>query len=108
MAENIKYLGDTDFKEYLSTVGTPVFVDFYADWCGPCKMIAPVLEDVAGEYQGKVQIAKVNVDQSPAISREYNVSSIPTLVMFENGSEVERFMGYKNKKELQDILNKYA
>ncbi len=108
MAGNIRYLGDSDFKEYISNSNNPVFVDFYADWCGPCKMIAPVLEEVAGEYSGKVEIIKVNVDQNPAVAREYNVSSIPTLIMFKNGSEVERYLGYKNKRELQEILNKYA
>ncbi len=108
MAGSVKVLNDADFKEFISTAKTPVLVDFYADWCGPCKMIAPVLEEVAGEYEGKVQIAKVNVDENRNVPGEFNVSSIPTLIMVKDGNEAERFVGYKNKKELKDIIDKYA
>lgn len=104
----IKNLGDANFKDYVSTTQSPVLVDFWADWCGPCKMIAPVIEEIAGEYQGKVQVAKVNVDQNRAIPAEFKISSIPTLVMFKGGSEVERFVGFRTKKELKSILDKHV
>jgi thioredoxin 1 len=108
MSENVKTLSDADFKEVISGKSTPILVDFYADWCGPCKMIAPVLEEVAGEFKDKVEIFKVNVDVSRNIPGEFSVSSIPTLIMLKDGAEVERFVGYKSKKELQDILNRYS
>ncbi|MCL6479561.1 MAG: thioredoxin [Peptococcaceae bacterium] len=104
----IKNLGDANFKEFITTTRTPVLVDFWADWCGPCKMIAPVVEEIAGEYQGKVQVAKVNVDQNRDIPAEFKISSIPTLVMFKDGAEVERFVGFRTKKELKSILDKHV
>jgi len=103
----IRTLGDENFKDFVSTAETPVLIDFWADWCGPCKMIAPVVEEIAGEYEGKVQVAKVNVDQNRAIPTEFKISSIPTLVMFKEGSEVERFVGFRTKKELKAILDKH-
>lgn len=103
----IKSLSDVNFKDFVASVQTPVLVDFWADWCGPCKMIAPVVEEVAGEYQGKVQVAKVNVDQNRNIAAEFKINSIPTLIVFKGGSEVDRFVGFKTKKELKTILDKH-
>ena len=104
----IKNLEDGSFKEYIASAQTPVLVDFWAEWCGPCKMIAPVVEEIASEYQGKIQVAKVNVDNNRAIPSEYKISSIPTLVMFKGGNEVERFVGFRTKKELKSILDKHT
>jgi len=103
----LKNLEDSTFKEFISTNQTPVLVDFWAEWCGPCKMIAPVIEEIASEYQGKIQVAKVNVDENRAIPAEFKVNSIPTLVLFKGGAEVDRFVGFRAKKELKSILDKY-
>ncbi|HBV95742.1 MAG: thioredoxin [Peptococcaceae bacterium BICA1-7] len=104
----IKNLDDGTFKDFLATTETPVLVDFWAEWCGPCKMIAPVVEEIANEYQGKIQVAKVNVDQNRGVPAEYKINSIPTLVMFKGGSEVDRFVGFRTKKELKTILDKHT
>lgn len=82
-----------------------VLVDFYADWCGPCKMISPILEELAKEYEGKVTIAKVNVDENGDIAGRYGVMSIPNLVLFKNGEVVKQVVGFQPKNQLQALLN---
>ncbi|GAA6426940.1 thioredoxin [Dielma fastidiosa] len=82
-----------------------VLVDFYADWCGPCKMISPILEELAKEYEGKVTIAKVNVDENGDIAGRYGVMSIPNLVLFKNGDVVKQVVGFQPKNQLQALLN---
>ena len=82
-----------------------VLVDFYADWCGPCKMISPILEELAKEYEGKVTIVKVNVDENGDIAGRYGVMSIPNLVLFKNGDVVEQVVGFQPKNQLQALLN---
>ena len=81
-----------------------VLVDFYADWCGPCKMLGPVLEDLAGEYEGKAKIVKVNVDETPEVAIKYGVSSIPTLLIFKDGELVNKAVGAYPKESIVELL----
>ncbi|GBF34260.1 thioredoxin [Desulfocucumis palustris] len=106
-SELIQYLSDTTFKDVVSKSDVPVVVDFWAEWCGPCKMIAPVVEELASEYQGKAAVAKLNVDENRSTPTEFKVISIPTLIIFKGGKEVERSIGFKTKKELKAIIDKH-
>ena len=90
-------------KEVLKSEKT-VLVDFYADWCGPCNAMAPVIEELAKELEGKVKVGKINVDENPDIAVEYNVMSIPTLIVFKNGKEEKRLVGLRNKEELINLF----
>ena len=104
MADNILTLSDATFDESVGASELPVVVDFWAEWCGPCKMIAPVLEDIAGEYGDKLRIAKLNVDDNPGIAQRFSVMSIPTLIVFRDGAEAQRLIGAKGKAQLLEEL----
>jgi thioredoxin 1 len=93
------------FDEAISTSSEPILVDFWAEWCGPCKMIAPVLDEIASENSGKITIGKVNVDENPDLARRFEVMSIPTLIVFKDGEVVKRLVGAKNKAGLMDDLS---
>lgn len=99
---------DKDFKTEVSQSAIPVLVDFFAEWCGPCKMATPVLEKLAEEYQGKLKIAKLDVDQNPQAVQKYGVMSVPTVIVFKGGKEVKRGIGFPGeegyKKLIEEVL----
>lgn len=96
---------DENFETEVLKSNIPVLIDFYADWCGPCKMMAPVIEELAGEYEGTVKIGKLNVDEAPGISSKYRVMSIPTLLFVKDGEVVETVVGAVSKAQVVDKLN---
>ena len=96
---------DATFKAEVVESQTPVLVDFWAIWCGPCKMIAPIVDELAGELDGKLKVAKVDVDANPNISIQYGIRSIPTLLIFKNGIVVEQIVGAVQKRHLLDKVN---
>ena len=104
----ITTLNEQNFKDTISSAAVPVLVDFWAPWCGPCKAIAPLLEELSGELDGKVQITKVNVDENSAIAAEYNIRAIPTLLLFKNGSLADQFVGMVGKDDLKAKLEAHA
>jgi thioredoxin 1 len=95
---------DANFQKEALESDLPVLVDFYADWCGPCKMMAPVVEELAGEYEGKFKIGKLNVDEEPNTAEKYRVMSIPTMLVIKKGQPVDTIVGAVPKKKLQDKL----
>jgi len=107
MSGSIDTLTDTTFDEQIGSSDEAVLVDFWAEWCGPCKMIAPILEEIAGEHVGKVRIAKVNVDDNPDLARRFDVMSIPTLILFKDGAPQKRMIGAKGKGQLLEELGEY-
>jgi thioredoxin 1 len=101
MSEQIAHLSTANFKDTIAAAPTPVLVDFWAPWCGPCKMIAPILEELATELAGKLTICKVNVDDNGDIAGEYGIRAIPTLLLFKGGQLVEQFVGMMDKATLK-------
>ena len=106
MAENIKSVSENDFKATVLDSQQPVLVDFWAVWCGPCRMVAPIVEELAEQYKDKMGFAKVNVDEAPKIASAYNVMSIPTLIVFKGGKPFEQVVGYRPKKDIQKLIDK--
>ncbi len=100
-------LSDSTFDEEIAGAETPVLVDFWAEWCGPCKMIAPILDEVASENAGKIKIGKLNVDDNPDVARRFDVMSIPTLIVFKDGQPAKRMVGAKGKSQLVQELAEF-
>ena len=107
-AENIITATESNFTEEVLKSNTPVLVDFWAEWCGPCRMIAPVLDELATEYDGKVKIAKVNIDEHQNLAMQYKVTSIPTLLLIKDGQVMEQMVGAKSKRDLKASIDRVA
>ena len=107
MSETIKYISDASFDADVTHSSTPVLVDFWAEWCGPCKMIAPILEEVSKDYAGKLQIAKMNVDENRDIPAKFGIRGIPTLMLFKNGAVVATKVGALSKSQLTAFLDSH-
>lgn len=108
MNEHITPITDATFEEEVLKSDTPVLVDYWAEWCGPCKAIAPVLDEIAPEYAGKVKIVKMNIDENPNTPPQYGIRSIPTLMLFKNGSVDSTKMGALSKAQLSEFLDQNA
>jgi thioredoxin 1 len=101
----IKYVSDTSFDSDVLKADTPVLVDYWAEWCGPCKMIAPILDEVAGDYKGRLTIAKLNVDENQGVPAKYGIRGIPTLMLFKNGAVVGTKVGALSKSQLTAFID---
>ena len=105
MSENILYLTDDTFEDEVLKSSAPVLVDYWAEWCGPCKMIAPILDEIASEYTGKIKVAKLNIDDNPQTPPKYGIRGIPTLMLFKNGNVEATKVGAVSKSQLSAFLD---
>lgn len=105
MSENIIKIDQSSFQKTVVESQKPVLVDFWAEWCGPCRAVAPYIEELAGEYKDKAGFAKINVDENPQLASQYGVMSIPTIIIFKNGKPEQQVIGFKPKSELKKLLD---
>lgn len=105
MSEKIIHLTDSSFESDVLKAEGPVLVDFWAEWCGPCKMIAPILDDIASEFEGRLTVAKLNIDENPATAPQYGIRGIPTLLLFKDGVVAATKVGALSKSQLKEFLD---
>jgi len=105
VSDNIVYVSDDTFEQEVLNAEGPVLVDFWADWCGPCKMIAPILDEISSEYDGKVRVAKLNIDENPGTPPKYGIRGIPTLMLFKDGNVEATKVGAVSKSQLTAFLD---
>jgi len=105
VSDNIIHVSDAEFEEKVLKSGEPVLVDFWAEWCGPCKMIAPILDEIAKDYSGKLTVAKINIDDNPATPQRYGVRGIPTLILYKNGEVEATKVGALAKSQLAAFID---
>lgn len=103
----IQEIRDANFSEIIQGSATPVVVDFWAPWCGPCKMLSPVIDEISKELDGKVQFFKLNVDENPVIATQYKISSIPTILVLKNGKIADTLVGFRPKDAIKNIIEKH-
>jgi len=108
MSKNVNDVQDATFEKDVLASEKPVLVDFWAEWCAPCRMIAPTVDAVAGEFEGRATVVKLNVDDNPSTSQRYGIKGIPTLILFKGGKEEERIVGATSKDALTRLLEKHA
>jgi thioredoxin len=106
--ENVKHVSQMDFAAEVTSCPLPVVIEFYATWCGPCKQLAPVMEQVAGEFKGRVNVVKINIDESPGLAQNYQIQAIPTVIFFKAGKLVDRTTGLTTATDLQAKLTTLA
>ncbi|MGK2856162.1 MAG: thioredoxin [Thermoanaerobaculia bacterium] len=102
----VKQIGDSDFDAAVLKSPTPVLIDFWAPWCGPCRIVGPVVDELSSEYEGKVSMVKINVDENPMVAQQLGVSSIPTLMIFKGGQLADRVLGALPKAELKKFIER--
>ena len=108
MGEHVNEVSDASFEQEVVAASEPVLVDFWAPWCGPCRMIAPSVEAVAKEYAGRARVVKINVDENPSVSQRYGIKGIPTLILFRSGKEEERVVGATSREALSRLIGKHV
>ena len=105
MSDLVLHIGDADFQQEVLQSSIPVLVDFWATWCGPCQALAPTLDEIADDYQGKIKVVKIDIDQNPESAAQYNVRSIPTLLIFKNGNVEDSKIGLQSKSQLAAFID---
>ncbi len=108
MSEHVREVSDENFEHDVIGASEPVLVDFWAEWCAPCRMIAPTVEAVAKEYEGRAHVVKLNVDDNPNVAQRYGIKGIPTLILFRDGKEAERIVGAVGKDSLSRLVEKHV
>ena len=106
MAENVIEFTDNGFESDVIKAGTPVLVDFWAEWCGPCKMIGPIVEEIANEYAGRIKVGKMNVDHNPVVPPQFGIRSIPSILIFKDGTVSDQIVGAVPKNNITEVLDR--